>query len=167
MVILSQGVSILVGTIAPINAAVQSGMGLDTGSAPTLSALPDLSFIAASGNFVGNGILAALQTAATALTSQDATPSDAVFTVEYGGMVGLSMFFGLLLHLLIARFTPIKTVFLTGHMLWWFPFVIVAGGVEAGLNGTRLIVLGAVLSALYWSLMPWLMRRFVWDATGD
>ena len=167
MVILSQGVSILVGTIAPINAAVQSSMGLDTGSAPTLSALPDLSFIAASGNFVGNGILAALQTAATALTSQDATPSDAVFTVEYGGMVGLSMFFGLLLHLLIARFTPIKTVFLTGHMLWWFPFVIVAGGVEAGLNGTRLIVLGAVLSALYWSLMPWLMRRFVWAATGD
>ena len=52
-------------------------------------------------------------------------------------------------------------------MLWWFPFVIVAGGVEAGLSGARLIALGAVFSALYWSLMPWLMRRFVWDATGD
>ena len=42
-----------------------------------------------------------------------------------------------------------------------------AGGVEAGVRGTTLVALSAVLSALYWSLMPWLMRRFVWDATGD
>ena len=89
MVILTEGVSILIGTIAPINAAVQSSMGL---------------------------------------VSDAATPPDAAFTVEYGGIVGISMFFGLLLHLFIARFTPVKTVFLTGHMLWWFPFVIVAGG---------------------------------------
>lgn len=128
MVILTEGVSILIGTIAPINAAVQSSMGL---------------------------------------VSDAATPPDAAFTAEYGGIVGISMFFGLLLHLLIARFTPVKTVFLTGHMLWWFPFVIVAGGVEAGVRGTTLVALSAVLSALYWSLMPWLMRRFVWDATGD
>ena len=128
MVILTEGVSILIGTIAPINAAVQSSMGL---------------------------------------VSDAATPPDAAFTVEYGGIVGISMFFGLLLHLFIARFTPVKTVFLTGHMLWWFPFVIVAGGVEAGVRGTTLVALSAVLSALYWSLMPWLMRRFVWDATGD
>ena len=128
MVILTEGVSILIGTIAPINAAVQSSMGL---------------------------------------VSDAATPPDAAFTAEYGGIVGISMFFGLLLHLFIARFTPVKTVFLTGHMLWWFPFVIVAGGVEAGVRGTTLVALSAVLSALYWSLMPWLMRRFVWDATGD
>ena len=89
MVILTEGVSILIGTIAPINAAVQSSMGL---------------------------------------VSDAATPPDAAFTAEYGGIVGISMFFGLLLHLFIARFTPVKTVFLTGHMLWWFPFVIVAGG---------------------------------------
>ena len=38
---------------------------------------------------------------------------------------------------------------------------------EAGVRGTTLVALSAVLSALYWSLMPWLMRRFVWDATGD
>ncbi|MDO4776573.1 MAG: PTS ascorbate transporter subunit IIC [Cardiobacteriaceae bacterium] len=93
--------------------------------------------------------------------------SDVAFTAEYGGIVGMSMFIGLILHVLIARFTPIKTIFLTGHMLWWFPFVIVAGGVEAKLDGAMLIAVSAVLSALYWSLMPWIMRRFVWDATGD
>ncbi|WP_313469136.1 PTS ascorbate transporter subunit IIC [Carnobacterium sp.] len=93
--------------------------------------------------------------------------NDITFTSSYGGDVGLAMFLGLILHLAIARFTPIKTIFLTGHMLWWFPFVFVAAGVEGGLNGTPLILFGAVCSALYWSVMPWILRKYVWDATGD
>lgn len=127
IVILTAGVNMLVGTIAPINVAVQTQLGVK----------------------VAEGL------------------SDVTFTAEYGGTVGLAMFLGLILHLLIARFTPIKTIFLTGHMLWWFPFVLVAGGVEAGMKGTMLIVVSAVLSAVYWSVMPWIMRKYVWDATGD
>ncbi|MGX7196773.1 PTS ascorbate transporter subunit IIC [Enterococcus olivae] len=127
MVILTAGVNMLVGTIAPINTAVQTQLGVE----------------------VAEGL------------------SDVTFTAEYGGTVGLAMFLGLIIHLLIARFTPVKTIFLTGHMLWWFPFVLVAGGVEAGLRGTPLIILSAVLSAVYWSFMPWIMRKYVWDATGD
>ena len=75
--------------------------------------------------------------------------NDVTFTATYGGTIGISMFIGLILHLLIARFTPIKTIFLTGHMLWWFPFIFVAAGVEAGLSGGLLIAFGAVFSALY------------------
>ena len=102
MVTLTAGVNMLVGTIAPINSAVQSQLGVE----------------------VTEGL------------------SDVTFTAEYGGTVGLAMFVGLIIHLLIARFTPVKTIFLTGHMLWWFPFVIVAGGVEAGMTGTSLIFFG-------------------------
>ncbi|GAA0360314.1 PTS ascorbate transporter subunit IIC [Alkalibacterium iburiense] len=93
--------------------------------------------------------------------------SDVTFTADYGGEVGLAMFVGLILHLLIARFTPVKTIFLTGHMLWWFPFIFVAAGVEGGLSGFALIAFGAVLSALYWSFMPWIMRKYIWDVTED
>jgi ascorbate PTS system EIIC component len=93
--------------------------------------------------------------------------NDVTFTGTYGGDVGLAMFIGLLLHLLIARFTPIKTIFLTGHMLWWFPFIFVAAGVEAGLKGPALIGISAVFSALYWSVMPWLLRKYVFAVTGD
>lgn len=93
--------------------------------------------------------------------------SDITFTADYGGAVGMAMFFGLIVHLLIARFTPIKTIFLTGHMLWWVPFVIVAGLVEAGVKGVLLVVLGAIISACYWSCMPWIMRKYVWAATGE
>lgn len=121
MVALTAGVNMLTGTIAPINTAVQTQLGVQ----------------------VADGL------------------SDVTFTAEYGGTVGLAMFFGLILHLLIARFTPVKTIFLTGHMLWWFPFVIVAGGVEGGMSGIPLLILGAVLSACYWSFMPWIMRKYV------
>lgn len=93
--------------------------------------------------------------------------TDVAFTEAHGGSVGLAMFLGLIIHLLIARFTPVKTIFLTGHMLWWFPFIFVAAGVEAGLSGIILIIFGAIASALYWSFMPWIMRRFIWDVTED
>lgn len=127
MIILNAGVNMLVGTIAPINAAVQAKLGVE----------------------VSAGL------------------SDITFTAEHGGTVGLAMFFGLIIHLLIARFTPVKTIFLTGHMLWWFPFVFIAAGVESGLSGVLLVSFGAVLSACYWSFMPWITRKYVWDATGD
>lgn len=93
--------------------------------------------------------------------------NDITFTANFGGEVGLSMFIGLVIHLLIAKFTPIKTIFLTGHMIWWFPFIFVAAGVEAGLKGTALIASAAILSALYWSIMPWVLRKYVFDVTGD
>ena len=93
--------------------------------------------------------------------------SDVTFIADFGGEIGLAMFAGLIIHLLIARFTPVKTIFLTGHMLWWFPFIFVAAGVEGGLNGIALILFGAVLSAMYWSFMPWIMRHYIWDVTED
>lgn len=128
MVILSKGVDMLVGSIAPINTAFQN--------------------VLAEGA-VTEGL------------------NDVSFTSAHGGEVGLAMFIGLAIHLLIARFTKVKTIFLTGHMIWWFPFIFVAAGVEAGLSGAALIGFGAIVSALYWSFMPWIMRKYVWDATGD
>lgn len=93
--------------------------------------------------------------------------SDITFTADYGGAIGMAMFLALVIHVLIARFTPVKSIFLTGHMLWWVPFVIVAGGVEGGLRGPVLIIVSAILSALYFSFAPWVIRKYVWAATGD
>lgn len=89
------------------------------------------------------------------------------FMETHGGNVGLAMVIGFVIHLLIARFTKIKVIFLTGHFLWWFPFIFVAAGVEGGLEGVSLVVFGAVTSALYWSLVPWLLRKYVRDVTGE
>lgn len=115
------------------------------------------------------GVVAAINTAVQTKMGVTVAKglSDVTFTADYGGAVGMAMFLALIIHLFIARFTPIKTIFLTGHMLWWVPFVIVAGGVEGGLHGPVLIIVSAILSALYFSIAPWIMRKYVWTATGD
>lgn len=107
----------------------------------------------------------AFQTLSGAVVSEGL--NDVTFTAEYGGIIGIVMFSALVIHLFIARFTPIKTIFLTGHMIWWFPFIFVAAGVEAGLTGIVLIIVCALCSALYWSIMPWILRKYVSDVTGD
>ena len=89
------------------------------------------------------------------------------FIEVYGSETGIAMFFGLILHVLIAKFTPIKTVFLTGHFLWWIPLTFVAAGVEGGLQGVPLVVLATITAALYWSFAPWILKKYVWDVTGD
>lgn len=85
----------------------------------------------------------------------------------YGTQIGIVMLVAFLINLLFARFTKWKSVFLTGHMLYWFPYVFIAAGVDAGLTGTKLIVLATVFSALYMIVSPNLMRPLVKEVTGD
>ncbi len=53
--------------------------------------------------------------------------NDATFTASFGGDIGMAMFIGMILHLLIARFTPVKTIFLPAtcsggsHLSLWPP----------------------------------------------
>lgn len=63
-----------------------------------------------------------------------AVPSTTVdISAEYGTQIGIVMILAFAINLLVARFTKWKSVFLTGHMLYWFPFVFIAAGVDAGL----------------------------------
>ncbi len=85
----------------------------------------------------------------------------------YGTQIGIVMILAFAFNLLFARFTKWKSVFLTGHMLYWFPYVFIAAGVDAGLTGTKLIVLAAVFTAAYMCVSPNLMRPLVKEVTGD
>lgn len=85
----------------------------------------------------------------------------------YGTQIGIVMVIAFAINLLVARFTKWKSVFLTGHMLYWFPFVFIAAGVDAGLQGAKLIILATVFTALYMVVSPNLMRPLVKEVTGD
>lgn len=160
---------ILLGIIAAIGLILQRKNIADIIKGALSAAFGMLILDAGVGLITGtiSPINTAFQEAITGKTVVSDTLNDATFTSSYGGDVGLAMFLGLIIHLLIARFTPVKTIFLTGHMLWWFPFIFVASGVEGGLSGVPLIIFGALFSALYWSFMPWIMRKFVWAVTED
>ncbi len=91
----------------------------------------------------------------------------AAFMNEYGAPIGIAMVSAFSINLLVARFTKWKSVFLTGHMLYWFPFIFVAAGVDAGLTGTTLVVVATVFTAAYMIITPNLIRPFVKQVTGD
>lgn len=159
---------VLLGLIAFLGLALQKKGLADIVKGTLLAAFGMIILDTGVGMLVGtiapiNGAFQSLSAGAAAAEGLN----DVTFTGTYGGDVGLAMLIGLVLHLIIARFTPFKVIFLTGHMIWWFPFIFVAAGVEAGLRGALLIGISAVFSALYWSIMPWILRKYVWAVTGD
>lgn len=91
----------------------------------------------------------------------------ATFMAEYGAPIGIAMVSAFGINLLVARFTKWKSVFLTGHMLYWFPFIFVAAGVDAGLTGTMLVVVATVFTAAYMIITPNVIRPFVRLVTND
>lgn len=97
----------------------------------------------------------------------DEPMGEAAYLGEYGAQIGLAMLLGFVLHILIAAFTKVKTIFLTGHFLFWMPFIFVAVGVGVGFPTWALVIWGGVLSALYWSFMPYLLRPYSRAVIGD
>ena len=106
--------------------------------------------------------------AAFNIVMPQAIPSTTVdIGAEYGTEIGIVMIVAFAINVLVARFTKWKSIFLTGHMLYWFPFVFIAAGVDAGLTGGKLIILAVIFTALYMIVSPKLMRPFVKEVTGD
>lgn len=91
----------------------------------------------------------------------------AAFMSEYAAPIGIAMVSAFGINLLVARFTKWKSVFLTGHMLYWFPFIFVAASVDAGLKGTMLVVIATLFTAAYMIITPNLIRPFVKMVTHD
>jgi ascorbate PTS system EIIC component len=92
--------------------------------------------------------------------------SDTILS-QYGTEIGLAMLIAFAINLLVARFTPIKHVFLTGHMLFWFPFIFVAVGIENSLSNTQIIVFASIMTALYIIIAPAILRPFIRRVTGS
>jgi len=68
---------------------------------------------------------------------------------------------GFVFMLAIARFTPFKHIYLTGHLLviWSQTFTLIA--FAFGLRDIPLIVVASIMVALYWTVNPWIVHR--WD----
>jgi PTS system ascorbate-specific IIC component len=90
------------------------------------------------------------------------------FLGEYGIEIVLTLVFGFLVNLLIARFTKLKYVYLTGHILFWNAFIVVGALADAGkLSGAILIIIGSIILGLLSALMPALVAKFVKKLTGS
>jgi len=89
------------------------------------------------------------------------------FLANYGLEIVLVMVFGFLVNLLLARVTRWKYVFLTGHIMFWNAYMVVAGLADgAALKGAPLILIGGVVQGLLTTLLPALIAPFVFKLTG-
>lgn len=89
------------------------------------------------------------------------------FLAVYGTQVGWVMLCTFVINLVVARFTPLKNLFLTGHVLFWLAFMFMAVAVEGGLTGLGLVVFATVMTSVYVIVTPALMVPFVARVTGN
>jgi ascorbate PTS system EIIC component len=89
------------------------------------------------------------------------------FLANFGVEIVLVMVFGFLVNLVLARITKWKYVFLTGHIMFWNAFLVVAGLADSGvLKGVALVIIGSLVHGFLSTLFPALIAPFVFKLTG-
>lgn len=86
---------------------------------------------------------------------------------QYGTQTALIMAFGMMVNILIARFTPLKYIFLTGHHTLYMACMIAAILVAGGVEGMTLVVLGALILGVIMVLSPALVQPSMRKITGS
>lgn len=101
--------------------------------------------------------------------SGEAIPSDWVaFLGEYGVEIVLTLVFGFLVNLVIARITKLKFVYLTGHILFWNAFIVVGALADGGkISGVLLVVLASLIQGFLSAFMPALIAKPIEKLTGS
>ncbi|UJF17778.1 PTS ascorbate transporter subunit IIC [Vibrio sp. SS-MA-C1-2] len=91
------------------------------------------------------------------------------FIAQYGSSVTLAMAIGFAINLLLARFTPWKYVYLTGHMMFWTTMIFagIAVNVAPDVSAFKLTTFLAILMGLYWTAQPAITQPFMRKVTGN
>ena len=90
------------------------------------------------------------------------------FIGTYGGYAALIMTFGFLVNVLLARFTKLKYIYLTGHLMWWMSLVLLATMVEItpDASATGYVLVGSIVAGVYWTLQPAYIQPLMRKLTG-
>lgn len=91
------------------------------------------------------------------------------FLGEFGSVVALSMTLGFILNVLLARFTKLKFIYLTGHMMFWTSTIMAGIIVHAAPNvsSTQLTIFLSILLGVYWTVQPALTQPLMRRITND
>lgn len=86
---------------------------------------------------------------------------------KFGTTTALIMVLGMVVNIILARFTPLKYIFLTGHHTLFMACLIAVTLSVAGLKGVALVLVGAVLLGLCMVVFPALLQPYVKQITGS
>lgn len=79
----------------------------------------------------------------------------------------LIMAIGFLVNVILARFSPLKYIFLTGHMMWILSVAIAGSLYSANFSETMIIVVGSLLQGILMVLFPAIGQPMVRKLTGN
>ncbi len=85
----------------------------------------------------------------------------------FGKEMAMIMFFGMLVNILIARFTPWKFIFLTGHHTLFMSMMVAAILASSGMKGVPLIALGSVVVGSVMMFFPAIAHKYMKQVTGS
>lgn len=86
---------------------------------------------------------------------------------EIGAAIAWTMLFGYIVHILLARFTPFKYIYLTGHMIWIHAGAFAILFHSFGLSLFWTVVLASVVDGAYMTFMPALAQPFMRKILGN
>ena len=91
------------------------------------------------------------------------------FIGKFGSAVTLAMTIGFLINVLLARFTRLKYIYLTGHMMFWTTLIFAGIVVQTSGNVSfgKLVFFLAIVMGLYWTVQPALTQPFMRKITGN
>ncbi|MDT2762301.1 PTS ascorbate transporter subunit IIC [Aerococcus urinaeequi] len=79
----------------------------------------------------------------------------------------LIMAIGFLVNIVLARFTPLKYIFLTGHMMWILSVSIATSLVSSGYSKINIILIGSILQGLILVILPAIAQPSVRKLTNS
>ncbi|MBN8192978.1 PTS ascorbate transporter subunit IIC [Bacillus sp. NTK074B] len=86
---------------------------------------------------------------------------------SFGTETAMIMLFGMVVNILIARFSPFKYIFLTGHHTMFMACMIAVILTTGGFTGVPLIVLGSIILGALMVLSPAMLQPFTRKVTGS
>lgn len=86
---------------------------------------------------------------------------------EYGTTAALIMMFGMLVNILIARFSNLKYIFLTGHHTFYMAAFLAILLTVGNITGTLTVVLGSLILGLIMAVLPALGQSTMRKITGS
>jgi PTS system ascorbate-specific IIC component len=86
---------------------------------------------------------------------------------DFGTSTALIMVFGMVVNVLLARFTRFKYIFLTGHHTLFMACLLAVTLSVGGLSGFPLILVGSILLGVCMVLFPALLQPYVRKITGS
>ncbi|MEB5556282.1 PTS ascorbate transporter subunit IIC [Vibrio cholerae] len=85
----------------------------------------------------------------------------------FGKEMAMIMFFAMLVNILIARLTPWKFIFLTGHHTLFMSMMVAAILSSSGMSGVPLIALGSLVVGSVMVFFPAIAHKYMKQVTGS